>query len=419
MKTADDFELYPGLLDDLEHVRRKLHADGELPPHEKLEQYYRTFRERFGPDALLGHDGEALLSLMHESKRDGMIYWLEFKGDDEFPPIFGSIAGGSALKYGFYRRQETGEWTTGWAKQQRRITIAEAVDLARCNRDQLVAASELLAQLPPRASSEAYAHLQRELERVAPAVQDSSWGHKYLALVHPDKLANFHAVSHQRFHLAKLLQNPLRQEGRYVNESHFVSLSRALNCPLNHVMSVLIGRNGVPHRYWKVGTRSGDTKTSHWDHMRRESVVAVGWAKLGDLSETLERDNFREILKARLAELYPAEPRVTGRSARKLTNFCKRMADGDIVLASDGATVLGVGRVNGQYQHSPDQEFPHQRPVKWLDLDEWHLPTTEGLRTTIHEYRKHFDNWVAIERRILEPNPHPPNGPGRWREART
>ena len=45
---------------------------------------------------------------MHETTRDGMIYWLEFKNDDEFPSIFGSIAGGSALKYGFYRRQETG-----------------------------------------------------------------------------------------------------------------------------------------------------------------------------------------------------------------------------------------------------------------------------------------------------------------------
>ena len=87
------------------------------------------------------------------------------------------------------------------------------------------------------------------------------------------------------------------------------------------------------------------------------------------------------------------------------------MADGDIVLACEGATVLGVGRVNGDYQYSPDEEFPHERPVKWLDIHEWRLPTLEGLRTTIHEYRQHFDNLVEIERRVLEA-PKKPAAPG-------
>ena len=83
------------------------------------------------------------------------------------------------------------------------------------------------------------------------------------------------------------------------------------------------------------------------------------------------------------------------------------MVDGDIVLACDGATVLGVGRVNGPYRYSPAQEFPHERSVQWLDLSEWRIPTLEGLRTTVHEYRKHFDNWVAIERLMLESTPQP------------
>jgi 5-methylcytosine-specific restriction protein B len=37
-----------------------------------------------------------------------MVYWLEFKDDEEFPAIFGSISGGSALKFGVFRRAETG-----------------------------------------------------------------------------------------------------------------------------------------------------------------------------------------------------------------------------------------------------------------------------------------------------------------------
>ena len=94
------------------------------------------------------------------------------------------------------------------------------------------------------------------------------------------------------------------------------------------------------------------------------------------------------------------------------------MGDGDYVLACDGATVLGIGCITGPYQYSGTQEFPHERPVDWLDLGEWRLPTIEGLRTTVHEYRKHFDNLVAVERHVLEAEPteksdRSPNGSDR------
>ena len=408
MKIADDFELHPLLLDDLKRVHEELRANGELQSRETLEGFYATFRRRFGPEELRAHDGESLLSLMHETTQDGMIYWLEFKDDDEFPSIFGSIAGGSALKYGFYRRQETGEWTTGPPKTPRTITTGEAVALARRNRDQFVAASELLATLPRSSSAEAYATLQQELARVAPAVQDSSWGHKYLSLIHPDKLDGYHALSYQHFHLVKLLQEPSTVKGRYANASRFVALGAALQWPLNHLTTVLKRRNGPPHSYWRVGTRAGDAGPSYWDRMRRESIVAVGWPKLGDLTALLAADGFKDAVRERLVEACPAAPTVIGRSAQQLRNFCQRMKDGDYVLACDGATVLGIGCIKGPYQYSGTQEFPHERPVDWLDLGEWRLPTPEGLRTTVHEYSKHFDNLVAVERRVLEAKLPPP-----------
>ena len=332
MKITDDFELHPLLLEDLKRVHEQLRANGELRSREALEGFYATFRQRFGPEELRAHDGselrahdgESLLSLMHETTRDGMIYWLEFKDDDGFPSIFGSIAGGSALKYGFYRRQETREWTTGSAKAQRTITTGEAVALARRNRDQLVAASEFLATHPKGSSAEAYATLQQELARVAPDVQNSSWGHKYLALIHPDKLDDYHALSYQRFHLVKLLQEPSSVEGRYANASGFVALGDALQWPLNHLTTVLNRRNGPPHHYWRVGTRAGDGGPSYWDRMRRESIVAVGWPKLGDLTAPLANDGFKDVVRERLVEAYPAAPNVIGRGAQQLRNFCQR-----------------------------------------------------------------------------------------------
>ena len=403
MRIADDFELHPLVLADLKRLHRELHASGELRFQETLEGYYKTFRMRFGPDALLSHDGEDLLSLVQEMTRDGMMYWLEYKNDDEFPAIFGSISGGSAAKYGFYRRRETGEWTIGTGRAAQTLTTARAVDLALRNRQQLVVASKLLDDLPAGAAPEAYLKLQQDLELQAPDIQDSIWARKYLSLIHPEKLDHVHALPQQCFHLVKLLQEPLTVKGRYVHASRFVSLSRALGWPLNHLTMVLSQRHGIWNDYWRVGTQAGDTGISFWDRMRRESIVAIGWSKLGDLSEVLADERPRESIRDRLAQQYPHNPSVTSKWAGQITNFCKKIEDGDIVLACRGKKVLGVGRVMGGYQYSSGEEFPHERPVKWIDLDPWELPTTEGLRTTVHKIWKNYDNLVAIEQRVLEP----------------
>ena len=203
----------------------------------------------------------------------------------------------------------------------------------------------------------------------------------------------------------KLLQEPSTVEGRYANASRFVALGATLQWPLNHLTTVLKRRTRPPHYYWRVGTRASDRGPSYWDLMRRESIVAVGWSKLGDLTAPLANGGFKDVVRERLVEAYPAAPNVISKGAQQLRNFCQRMGDGDYVLACDGAIVLGIGRITGPYQYSATQEFPHERPVDWLDLGEWRMPTLEGLRTTVHEYHKHFDNLVAVERRVLEAKP--------------
>ena len=56
---------------------------------------------------------KTLLETMHtHGNKDSLVYWLEFKNDEEFPARFGSIAGGSAFKFGIFRRKETGTWVT-------------------------------------------------------------------------------------------------------------------------------------------------------------------------------------------------------------------------------------------------------------------------------------------------------------------
>src|SRR4030095_16569160 len=87
-----------------------LERSGELLSIERLQAAYAAFRERFGPDKLKSLDGQALLQAMHtHGNRESLVYWLEFKNDEEFPGgEFGSIAGGSAQQFGLFLRQNTG-----------------------------------------------------------------------------------------------------------------------------------------------------------------------------------------------------------------------------------------------------------------------------------------------------------------------
>src|SRR6476646_5409557 len=141
--------LDPAVRKRLSEHAQQMRAEGKLLLREKLDGYYAVFRSRFGPDRLAAMDGEPLLETMHaHGNKDSLVYWLEFKNDEEFPARFGSIAGGSALKFGVYRRAETGAWASkGEGSNPKDIPLAEAIEIARRHRDQLLSAVEAVSRV--------------------------------------------------------------------------------------------------------------------------------------------------------------------------------------------------------------------------------------------------------------------------------
>ena len=142
--------------------------------------------------------------------------------------------------------------------------------------------------------------------------------------------------------------------------------------------------------------------------MRDGKCVAVGWSELGDLSQYEATRESRDRLKALLAEKNPGNPQAVGKAALQVFRFVTTVSEGDIVIASDGETVLGIGQIDGGYSYERTSDFPHRRPVRWLALGEWKLPQREGLQTTVYELGKYPDNLVEIERLILDQSDKPP-----------
>ena len=147
--TEEDMLLDKGILEDLRRRYETMDAEGSLLSRAQLATCYETFRRRFGLEELRSLDGEALLRKLHGPGHDSLVYWLEFKNDEELPlRRLGSIAGGSALKFGIYFRGETQSWRTGNPTKQRDISVEEAIEYARRHRDQLVRGVELVQAVP-------------------------------------------------------------------------------------------------------------------------------------------------------------------------------------------------------------------------------------------------------------------------------
>lgn len=406
--------LDPRIVQDLRNIQKRLTPGGKLPPLEKLQHYYGAFEERFGPDRLSSLDGEALLVTMKgliKSNRDTMAYWLEFKNDDEFPAIFGSIGGGSAYKWGVYADAETGDWMRrGAGNKPKRITLDEAISVARTHREQIFRGVDLLRQLPAHATDQDYVTLQAAMDKQAPDVSTVMWGHKYFSLLFPDKLDDYHVPEYQRFHLVRLLQPdiPPAKAGRYVTAGRYVALAAELEMPINHLDTILNERTGrPPYNYWCIlaNNHGGNAKDLQlWPlFVEKDLIAAQGWANVGDLSTLSHNQTSRDELSKRMAQA--SGTGAAGRWAQELFSFVTHAEVGDLVLAMDLDTVLGVGRITGGYRFATEPaRAPHQRSVEWLNTESWELAIVEGHGSSFRAIKNHV-NQVEAERRLLSPTP--------------
>ncbi len=407
--------------EELRNTHKDLAGNAKLHSPERLDAAYNTFRDRFGPDKLALLDGTALLNAMHlHGNKESLVYWLEFKDDEEFPGIsFGSIAGGSAHKFGLFRRRETGQWVTGAPQAERTLTESEAVVVARKHRDQLLEGVKRLERFEANADDAAYVRLQRDLDTSCPDVSGVAWGHKYFSILFPDKLDDYQNHRWQRYHLLRLLQLPPEAQGLYVCAGRYVTLANQFGWPMQHLTATLNARNGRPKRYWRIGTALGG-KERIWDDMLRGQYIAIGWGGLRDLSEHGKGAELKSALRKMLEPYYPGDQKTISRKAGEIRNFVSEISveENDIVVAADGGKVLGIGRVTGPYRYedTPPKGAPHRRAVEWLSTEEWKLPVPEGLRTTVAVFKKDEQNILEIERRLLTPlmvtSPGPKNGGG-------
>ncbi|HOM21503.1 MAG: restriction endonuclease [Proteobacteria bacterium] len=102
------------------------------------------------------------------------------------------------------------------------------------------------------------------------------------------------------------------------------------------------------------------------DDFRAESIVGIGWVKLGDMTALVTRADFTRAV----AQAYPNDKAGQKASAAGQTyRFVREIAVGDQVVSYDrGERVYLIGEVTGDYEWQPQPlaDHPNLRRVRWL-----------------------------------------------------
>lgn len=169
---------------------------------------------------------------------------------------------------------------------------------------------------------------------------------------------------------------------------------------------------------WGIhGGRTGDADTL----FLKKNVVAIGWAKTGDLGK-LEAN--REAFKAVVAKTWPdKKPGAIPNNAGQLYRFVHEMQTGDVVVyPSKADRQIYLGRVEGPYRYDPSLEagYPHLRAVKWLRT----VPRTRFSQGALYEIGSAMSlftvkNYADEFRAVLESKSAPPPLPVREDETLT
>jgi len=154
-------------------------------------------------------------------------------------------------------------------------------------------------------------------------------------------------------------------------------------------------------RYWAIAPGE---HARLWEDFEQNSIIAIGWDKLGDLSQYPDKESIRKALQQ-----FEQTDSYKTNDTLACYNFAYEMKIGDYVFAKKGLdTVIGFGQVTSDYQYDNSRaEYHHLRKVKWLSVGQWKIPETSGKITlkTLTDLTKYRDFVDEIIKLIQTPPP--------------
>ena len=336
----------------------------ELPSNDDVtEQCRAEFMERYSPDKLEALSDSELLEYIFYSDGDNsesLCYWIE--RNPQCRELFGSISGGSAYKFGLFKKKDTGVWTSGSANNSKELTDEEALKLGKSIRDALVNGSRLIAEANPQTIEE-YEKMDDDLkELIGDQFYNMAWFHKYYAITTGDILSCYHNDVWKYHILYALLIKP--SEKSYARSGQIAMVRRYANMSYNAMHHVIVDKFGMPKTFVRIGTT--DEKMNYTDEWKKRSVVGIGWKDIGSLDSYLYGDGIeKKAIADKLQEIYYGnDARTASRKAGELVRFYKTNED-TVFVAMTGERLIAFVDGIGNYFYDSSSDMSHMKPGRW------------------------------------------------------
>ncbi len=361
----------------------------ELFSSDNLKRELDTFKDVFSPEKLESLDDTNLLSTIFYSLGDNkntLCYWLEMNGDCR--ENFGSIAGGSAYKFGLFQSQKSGNWTTGYSQKPVELSVENAVKLGKEIRDALVKGVNIIRDAKLETVQD-YERLDDKLKnKVGEKYYELGWVHKYFSMICNDKLSGFHTSDWQKHVLRALKIKP--SEKTYGRSGQISIIQNLAGWYYKQFLVIIRNRFGEVRQFIRLGC--SDSTKNYVSEWYNQGVVGFGYPKIGDLTQkTLKKDIDKVVIQRELEESYNfSDKKVASRRAGELFRFYKS-DNNTVFVIMEGEKLIACVDEIGAYSFNSSSEMPHQKKANWkLVFDDGEkLPEkTEGLRTICYPFHK-------------------------------
>jgi len=391
--SAGDEELYtPAWFADQAKVLESLRHEDAVLRH--------SFEDQFGPEAIANLSGKELLTRMFYSdveNKSNMCYMLEFH--PQMREIYGSIAGGSAFKFGLFYHKKNHCWTTGSPAKPQYLSEEEAIKVAETIRNNLLDGAEVLDAHTFVSSVQDYELLYEELSHIP--IIDNVWVLKYYQMLYPNILPVFYAKNYQVdvLHFLKQEASPIPfvrmgQIMSFIKECGISSVefgqiyykycSSGVKNDENET-DALADTNVESTRYWLYTPGEG---SGMWDKFYSDGIMAIGWGEIGDLRAFSNKKSMKQKMK----DTY--DPTLTYMNAAHATwQFANEIKIGDVVFVKKGRTqIIGRGVVTSEYEYvESDSSYPHRHGVSWTHKGEWPHPSGQAVLKTLTDVTPYTD----------------------------
>lgn len=343
----------------------------EIPCNKSdIESAIREFQERFSPEKLAAiNDEELLKSLFYTigDNTEALCCWLEH--NSECREYFGSIAGGSAYKFGLFQKKDTGEWMTGSPQKPEVLTEEQALETGKKIRDALVKGVEIVKNRELKDLSD-FEKLDDDLKQtIGEQYYNLVWFHKYFSLICPDKLSGFHSTDWQTHVLRCLRINP--SEKYYARSAQLAKIENYAGMYYREFFSVVFEEFGGIKHFVRIGTK--DDEKNYAAEWQQKSVVGIGWRAIGSLHDYVAGDGIDKdaITEKMMEEYYHDDKKTASRKAGELARFYKTNAD-TVFVAMNGEKLIAFVDDIGEYFYDASTAMSHMKSGKW------HKKFTEG-----------------------------------------